>query len=257
MKKQGLLVVSFGTSYPETREKTIGAIERDLAAAFPERAFYRAFTSGRIIAKIRREEGVEIDSLEEALARIVRDGITDLLAVPTHMIPAKENTQMEETLRAKREQFESLCVAAPLISGAEDARRLAGVLAGLFPPDAGTVVFMGHGAAGGSNLPYEELARALRECGAINLHLGLAEGSPGIEEIMQALPAPEAGPVTLTPMMVVAGDHALNDMSGGADSWEAKLQAAGYDTRCLIRGMGEYPEVRQLYVTHAKQGERW
>ena len=257
MEKKGLLAVSFGTSYPETREKTIGAIERDLAAAFPDRKLYRAFTSGFIIKRIRREEGLSIDTLDEALARIAADGVTDLLVQPTHMLPAKENQTMEEKLREAKERFRSLTIGAPLLSKEEDYTRMARTLAGIFPAEAGTVILMGHGAAGGSNRPYEELACALRKCGAVNLYLGLVEGTPGIEEIMEALPAPQAGPVTLTPMMVVAGDHANNDMSGGPDSWEAKLAAAGYETRCLIKGMGEYPEVRQLYVTHAKQGERW
>ena len=257
MGKQGLLVVSFGTSYPGTREKTIGAIERDLAAAFPGRAFYRAFTSGFIVKRIRREEGLSIDTLDEALARIRDDGVTDLLAVPTHMLPGQENTRMEDALRAVRADFETLTVAKPLLCGEEDYRRTAAVLAGLFPAEAGSVVLMGHGTGSGENEPYDRLAEALKETGAENLYLGLVEGTPGIEEIMRRLPAPEKGSVTLTPLMVVAGDHALNDMSGGEDSWEAKLAAAGYDARCLIKGMGEYPEVRNLYVLHAKQGERW
>ncbi len=255
---KGLLVVSFGTSVAETREKTIAAIERDLAAAFPERKFYRAWTSGIIRRKLRSTEGLEIDSVEEALERMSADGITDLLVQPTHMLPGEEYGKVLRALDASASRFARLRLGKPLLTTGADVSAVAAFLEDAFSdvgPDE-LLALMGHGSAEAEPNYYLLLAEAFRKDGKDNFCVGTVEEEPGFAPVLEAARARKPKCVRLLPFMVVAGDHALNDMAGeGEDSWAGMLRKEGFAVDCILRGMGEFPRLRSMYIAKAKQAE--
>ncbi len=252
---KALLAVSFGTSFPETRERTIGAIEAELAAAFPDRRPYRAWTSG-IIRRKRKDAGETIDSVEEALARMAADGVTDVLVQPTHMIVGEEYEKLCRELRHSRHLFSSVSVGTPLLSDEEDVAALAKLLPSLCP-EAGEddmAVWMGHGS-GVLRLPvYEMLNEQLQNNGFDRHAVGTVEFEPGFDDVLKRVKRRRPRRVFLAPLMVVAGGHAVSDMAGpGPDSWRSRLTAAGADVECVLKGLGEYAPVRRLYVAHAEK----
>ncbi len=255
---KGLLVVSFGTSVAETREKTIAAIERDLAAAFPERKFYRAWTSGIIRRKLSATEGLEIDSVEEALERMQADGITDLLVQPTHMLPGEEYGKVLRALDAAASRFARLRLGKPLLTAEADVNAVAALLEEAFSdvgPDE-LLALMGHGSAEAEPNYYLLLAEAFRRDGKDNFCIGTVEEAPGFAPVLEAARARKPKCVRMLPFMVVAGDHALNDMAGeGEDSWAGMLRKEGFAVDCILKGMGEFPRLRAMYTAKAKQAE--
>lgn len=255
METKALLVVSFGTSYADTREKTIGALEAALAAAFPHRRFYRAWTSGFIRRKIRRDTGEAIDSVEEALARMSEDGVTDLLVQTTHMLPGEEYERLRSALAAAPDRFGSVWLGAPLLDTPEDAEALARAVEASFPElrEEETLCLMGHGSQALKTNVYLALNERFAAHGRDNIVVGTVEFDPGFAPVMERIRRRKPERVYLAPLMVVAGDHANNDMAGTEpDSWKSMVEAAGFETVCVLRGMGEYPAVRELYVRRAR-----
>lgn len=255
---KGLLVVSFGTSVAETRVKTIEAIEKDLAAAFSERKPYRAWTSGIIRRKLRASGELEVDSVEEALERMLTDGITDLLVQPTHMLPGEEFAKVTKAVSAFSSRFSRLRLGQPLLTGQEDVRAVAAVLESSFP-DIGSeemLALMGHGSAEAEVNYYLLLNEAFLRDGKPNFVVGTVEDQPGIAPVLAAAEARKPKRICLLPFMVVAGDHALNDMAGdGEDCWAGKLRKEGFTVECVLKGMGEYPQVRAMYIEKARRAE--
>lgn len=257
--KNGLLVVSFGTSCFETRALTIEAIERELSAAFPERGFYRAWTSGFIRKKLKASEGLSIDSVPEAMERMLADGVSDLLVQPTHMMAGEEFTSVIDDIKAFRERFSRVCVGEPLLASQEDIRRLAGTLEELFGGigDDEMLALMGHGSSFVTANPYEKLNEVFAQDGFERFRVGTVEFEPGFAPILDAARLRRPGKIHLAPLMVVAGDHALNDMAGGEeDSWSSRLKAEGFEVISVLKGMGEYASVREMYVSHANEAKR-
>ena len=256
MKKQAILVVSFGTSHTATREKTIGALEKTLAESFPDRTFYRAWTSKVIIKKLRAS-GEKILTVEEALQKAYEDGVKDLLVQPTHIIPGQEYQLLREMLKVNESKFDTIRLGKPLLSSDHDYRETAELMAKLYPKEEGTLtILMGHGTERGDNTPYLEVRRYLKELQPSVL-MGLVEANPDINDILEELKEQTAAKkLRLAPFLIVAGDHAVRDMAGEEeDSWKNILGRAGYQVECVLKGLGEYPEVRQLYVERAKEAE--
>ena len=256
MNKKAILVVSFGTSYKETREKTVGAIETAIGAAYPGWEVRRAFTSGFIIKKILREEGIVIDTVEEALRRMLADGVTEVVVQPTHMMNGGEYEKLVAQCHALEDQFERFYIGAPLLTAPEDYDALAAVVteATVAYDDGKTAIcLMGHGTTAESNMVYGELQATLRWNGFANYYIGTVEAEPSLEDLLAAVRSyPAYQRVVLLPLMVVAGDHAINDMAGeGADSWKNTFAAAGYDVHCILEGLGENADVQLMYVRHA------
>ena len=255
---KGLLVVSFGTSVAETRRKTIEAIEKDLAAAFPERKAYRAWTSSIIRRKLRNLGELEVDSVEEALEKMLADGITDLLVQPTHMLPGEEYAKVISAVGAAAPRFERLRLGKPLLTGDGDVQAVAAVLEDTFADvgDDELLAMMGHGSAEAEENYYLRLTEAFRKDGKPNFCVGTVEEEPGFAPVLDAARELKPRRVRLLPFMVVAGDHALNDMAGeGEDSWAGMLRKAGYTVESILKGMGEYPQVRAMYIEKARQAE--
>lgn len=254
--KKAILVVSFGTSYHDTLEKTIGAIEADLAAAFPDRKLVRAFTSGMIIKKLARQDGITVPTVSQALEALAAEGYEDVLLQPTHVINGQEWEKLTRLAAPLVGRFRRLAFGMPLLTGIEDYRTVAESLLTRLPePEPGTaVVFMGHGSEHPANAVYAMLEYMLHDLGRRDVWIGTVEGYPGFEEISRRLR--EAGNVKRVlcrPLMVVAGDHAKNDLAGETmDSWRSKLEAMGYTVGCTLEGLGEIPEIRAIFIDHAR-----
>lgn len=254
--KKGLLVVSFGTSYPETRKVTIEAIENDLARAFPERRLVRAWTSGMIRRKVEKAEGLHILSVAEALERMAASGITDVLVQPTHLLNGEELERTRETVCSFAGRFENLSMGEPLLSCPEDIAALARAVEEIYGdlPRGELLALMGHGSAAMTFPAYEKLEERFRKDGYPNICIGTVECTPGIAPVLERVRRDKRARVHLAPLLVVAGDHALNDMSGDdPDSWKNQIVREGAEVVCHVNGLGEYEAVRALYVAHARK----
>lgn len=257
MEQKALLAVSFGTSYEDTLEKNIAAIERDLAAAFPERTLRRAFTSGMILRRWKRERGVEIDDVPAALERLAGEGYTDILVQPTHVMNGEEYHKLADQAEGFRSWFDKLTVGVPLLTAAEDYLDLGRALMEILPPksEERAVLYMGHGSEHQANSAYALMEYAFHDLGRNDVIVGTVEGYPNFDAAIRRLKErPQVKEVELRPLMTVAGDHAKNDLAGEEeDSWKNVLEGMGYRVNCVLTGLGEYPQVRALFVEHARQ----
>ena len=255
-KKPVLLVVSFGTSYNETRDATIGAIEADLQAAYPEYEVRRAFTSQIIIDILKEREGLEIDNVTEAMERLVADGVRDVVIQPTHVMPGYEYSDIVEEVSEYTSKFDSLTISNPLLISDEDYDAVVASLVeetAQYNTEGTAIVFMGHGTEHEANAAYERLQKRLNAAGYSNYFVGTVEGTPTVEDVLEGVRASEVQRVVLLPLMIVAGDHANNDMAGDEeDSWKTIFSNAGFEVECVLKGMGEYAGIRELLVSHAR-----
>lgn len=259
MEGKALLAVSFGTSYEDTLEKNIAAIERDLAAAFPERTLRRAFTSGMILRRWKRERGVEIDDVPAALERLAGEGYADILIQPTHVMNGEEYHKLADQAEGFRSRFDKLTVGVPLLTAAEDYLDLGRALMEILPPksEERAVLYMGHGSEHQANSAYALMEYAFHDLGRDDVIVGTVEGYPNFDAAIRRLKErPQVKEVELRPLMTVAGDHAKNDLAGEEeDSWKNVLEGMGYRTSCVLTGLGEYPQIRAMFVEHARQAQ--
>ena len=253
--KKGILVVSFGTSHEDTREKTIGAIEAAVCVAHPQIPVYFAWTSGVIRAKILKKTGEKICGTKEALAQMKADGITHVYIQATHIINGIEYELLKEDTCRCKDFFSAISFGKPLLSSTEDMKELTRIIAGEFSDilasGGAALVLMGHGTEHHSNTGYAALDYMFRETGHPDIHVGTVEAYPSPAQIIPLLDPSRIKTVHLAPLMTVAGDHAKNDMAGNAeDSWASQFARAGYHVVCHLKGRGEYPAVRRLFLRH-------
>lgn len=251
--KKAILVVSFGTSHQDTLEKTIQAIETEMASAFPGWIIRRAFTSGMIVKKLRASNHMAIDTVSEALDRLHGEGIDTVVCQPTHIMNGEEYDDIVADCLPWRERFASFAIGAPLLSRTADYRQLAEILSRHLPPREDTALcLMGHGTTHFADSAYAALDYHFKDLGRGDIFVGTVEGFPDFDTLLRHVKAYAPKRVVLAPLMVVAGDHAKNDMAGDAeDSWKSVLEAAGYEVRCVLTGLGEYAGIREMYVDHA------
>ena len=253
--KKAVLAVSFGTSHNDTREVTIDAIEKDMQAAFPEYPLYRAWTSKMIINKVNKRDNVHIDTVKEAMERMRADGITDVLVQPTHVINGIENDIMKEEALSYREDFHSISFGDPLLTSEQDNREVIEAVAVEFShlKEDEVLVLMGHGTTHYANSIYAALDYTFKDRGHKNIFLGTVEAYPSMESIMKLVKEYDPSKVVLAPFMIVAGDHAKNDMAGDdPESWYSQFKNEGYKVEAVIKGLGEYPGIRKILVNHLK-----
>lgn len=253
-----ILAVSFGTSFNDSRDITIGAVEKAIAEAIPQYELRRAFTAQIIIDKLKERDGLKIDNVTQALERAAADGIKNLVVQPTHLMDGFEYHDMIAELEEYKDYFDQIVVGKPLLDSDEDFEIVAKAIAEATKDwdDGDTaLVFMGHGTEAESNGVYEKLQNTLTDGGYENYYIGTVEAEPGLADVSAALA--EAGrykKVVLRPLMLVAGDHANNDMAGDEeDSWKTVLESEGYEVECQIHGLGELETIQKLYVDHAKK----
>lgn len=255
-KDQAILVVSFGTSYNDSRDVTIGAIEEKIQAAFPDYDVRRAFTSQIIIDILKEREGLEIDNVTEALDRAVADGVKTLVVQPTHLMNGYEYTDLANELENYKDSFEKVVLAEPLLTSDDDFDAVAEAIVAdtAAVAEEGTAVcFMGHGTEADSNGVYAKLQDVLKAKGYNNYYIGTVEATPTLEDVIAAVQQGNYDKVVLQPLMVVAGDHANNDMAGDEeDSWKSQFEAAGFAVECQLRGMGQMEAIQAIYVAHTQ-----
>jgi len=252
-KKKGILVVSFGTSYPDTRKVTIEAIKDTICSAYPNLPVYEAWTSKKIMAKILRTTGEKIFNVTEAMEHMLHDGITDVCIQPTHVINGIENDLMREDALKFRNDFQSISFGSPLITSTEDMQNIVQILADSFSDMTSeeALILMGHGSEHHSNTVYAALDYMFKEAGYPNIHIGTVEAYPELGNVFRVLRRNHVKKVHLAPFMIVAGDHATNDMAGDNEkSWMTLCKNAGYEVTCHIKGLGEYPAVRKMFLEH-------
>ena len=273
-----LLVVSFGTSFNDSRAADIKGIEDALQAAYPDWSVRRAFTAQIIINHVQARDGEKIDNMQQALDRAVANGVKNLIVQPTHLMHGAEYDEMNEMLDQYRDKFESVAVAEPLLGevGADasvinaDKEAVAKAVTAAAVKEAGydsaaaaaadktAFVFMGHGTSHTAKVSYSQMQTTMQTLGYDNVFIGTVEGEPedtSCEAVIEAVKAAGYTKVILRPLMVVAGDHANNDMAGeDADSWLSQFTAAGCfeSVDCQISGLGRIADVQQLYIAHTK-----
>ena len=274
-----LLVVSFGTSFNDSRVADIKGIEDALAEANPDWSVRRAFTAQIIINHIQARDGEAIDNMDQALDRAVANGVKNLVVQPTHLMHGAEYDELMEAVDAYKDKFESVKVAEPLLGevGADasavnaDKKAVAEAItaeavktAGFDTLDAAkedgvAFVFMGHGTSHTAKVSYSQMQAQMKELGYENVFIGTVEGEPeetACENVINAVAEAGYTKVVLRPLMVVAGDHANNDMAGDDDdSWKSMFDASGKfeSVDCQIAGLGEIPAIQELYVAHTAE----
>ena len=273
-----ILVVSFGTSFNDSRAEDIGGVEKALQAAYPDWSVRRAFTAQIIINHVQARDDEKIDNMDQALERAVNNGVKNLVVQPTHLMHGAEYDELTEAVENYKDKFESVKIAEPLLGevGAdetainEDKAAVAEAItaeavktAGFDSLDAakeeGTAfVFMGHGTSHTAKISYSQMQAQMEQLGYENVFIGTVEGEPedtACEAVIEKLKDAGYKKVILRPLMVVAGDHANNDMAGDDDdSWKSQFEASGafdsIDTQ--IAGLGEIDAIQQLYVAHTQ-----
>ena len=269
-----ILVVSFGTSYNNSRTQDIQGIEEALEQAYPCWSVRRAFTAQIIINHVQARDGEVIDNMEQALERAAANGVKQLVVQPTHLMHGSEYDEMMDAVEAYRSRFESVAVAEPLLGevGSDatvinpDKAAVARAITAAALADAGydslesaaadgtAFVFLGHGTAHVAKVSYSQMQTQLDTLGYDNAWIGTVEGKPedtAAQAVIDAVKAAGYTKVVLRPLMVVAGDHAHNDMAGeDPESWKSLFTAAGLEVDVQIAGLGSVPAVQQLYVDH-------
>ena len=251
-----LLVISFGTSFNDSRRLTIGGIEGAIAEAIPDFSVRRGFTAQIIIDHVERRDGIHIDNVTEALDRAVSNGVKKLVVQPTHLMHGFEYDELMATLGEYADAFEQVVVGEPLLTSDDDFARVAQVLVDVtkdYDDGQTAIVYMGHGTEHEYNKVYAQMQEVLTGMGAENYYIGTVEAEPSLDDVVAAIADKGYTRVVLRPMMVVAGDHANNDMAGDEeDTWKTVLTDAGYEVVCVLEGLGQVPEIQQLYVEHAQ-----
>lgn len=251
-----LLVISFGTSYNENRRLTIGAIEDAMEKAFPNYSVRRGFTSEIIIDRVKKRDGTSIDNVREALERAVANGVKNLVIQPTHMMDGFEYHDVVREAAQYEGAFSSISIGAPLLTSDADFLAVANTLVdstASYDDGKTAICFMGHGTEAASNGVYPRMQQVLRSIGKENYFIGTVEAVPSVENVLTMVQRGNYARVLLQPMMIVAGDHANNDMAGeGKDSWKGIFESAGYQVECQVLGLGELAAIQQLLVKHAQ-----
>ncbi len=253
---KAILVVSFGTSYNDSRNITIGGIESAITENFPEYEVRRAFTSQIIIDKLQQRDGIEIDNVTEALDSLVADGFKTLVVQPTHLMHGYEYDDLAKELNNYKGKFHSIAFGEPLLTSEED---IAAVIACItartasYIDDKTAVVFMGHGTEHEANAIYATLQEKITAAGHSHYIIGTVEATPSLDDVIAKVKASGFTRVVLEPLMVVAGDHANNDMAGDEeDSWKTALKAEGIEVQSILEGLGQFNEIQDIYVKHVK-----
>lgn len=273
-----LLVVSFGTSFNDSRAEDIKGIEDALAEAFPDWSVRRAFTAQIIINHVQARDDEKIDNMQQALDRAVANGVKNLVVQPTHLMHGAEYDEMVEAIDAYKDKFESVAIAEPMLGEVgddatvinDDKAAVAQAITDEAVKEAGydsmeaaaedgtAFVFMGHGTSHTANVTYDQMQTQMEKLGFTNAFIGTVEGEPedtACDEVINKVKDAGFKKVILRPLMVVAGDHANNDMAGDDDdSWKSMFEASGNfdEIDCQIEGLGRIDAVEQLYVAHTQ-----
>lgn len=271
-----ILVVSFGTSFNDSRATDIGGIEKAVAAAYPDWSVRRAFTAQIIINHVQARDGEKIDNMDQALERAVNNGVKNLIVQPTHLMHGAEYDELVEAVEKYKDKFETVKISEPLLGEVgedasvvnSDKEAVAKAIADAAVKEAGfdsmaaaaeektAFVFMGHGTSHTAKITYSQMQSQINDLGFENVFIGTVEGEPedtSCQAVIEKVKEAGYTKVILRPLMIVAGDHANNDMAGDDDdSWKSMFNASGAfeSVETQIEGLGRIADVEQLYVAH-------
>ena len=252
-----ILVVSFGTSYSNSRHVTIGAVEDAIREAYPDYQVRRAFTAQIIIDKLKKEENIEIDNVKQALDRAVANGVKTLVVQPTHLMNGLEYNDLKKELDKYKDKFDKIALGKPLLTSDEDFKQVIAAITNdtkEYLDGETAICFMGHGTEADSNKVYATLQEKLKAAGYNDYFVGTVEATPTVDDLIaQVKESGKYKRVILQPLMVVAGDHANNDMAGDEEgSWATKFKAAGFEVKPVLRGLGQNYDIQKIYLEHLK-----
>ena len=255
--KRAIVVTSFGTSYATSRHVTIGAIEADIREAFPDYIVRRAFTAQIIIDHVEKDTGRHIDNFEEAMDKLVAEGVKEVVVQPTHLMDGFEYTDIKNSLEDYASKFDKTALGAPLLATDEDQVAVAKAIKEdmeRYEDDQTAICLMGHGTEAESNTIYATMQKVFQDLGYDNYFVATVEATPTFDDVAKA--AKDAGytKAVLRPLMVVAGDHANNDMADTNDpeSFASVMTAAGFEVTSVIEGLGQIASIDEIYVAHTQ-----
>lgn len=250
-----VLVVSFGTSFNDSRRLTIGAIEEAMEKEFVDCSIRRGFTSQIIIDHVKKRDGEVIDNVTEALDRAVANNVKKLVVQPTHLMNGLEYQDLIDELATYSDSFEQIVIGEPLLTSDDDFSRVADAIianTAEYDNEKTAVCFMGHGTEAESNQVYAKMQTVLKDKGHDNYFVGTVEAEPSLEDVIALVKDGGYERVVLEPLMVVCGDHANNDMAGDEDdSWKSAFEKEGIEVVCVLQGLGELESIQAIYVEHA------
>ncbi len=251
---KGILFASFGTTHDDARTKAIDAVAEAVAGSLDCSAVYQAYTSG-MIRRALAKRGIEISDVSSALKAMSEAGVDEALVSVGHVLPGEEYYKVRDSIDECSGLFSQIALARPLISGSEDLSEISDILSKRYPAVDGTAyILMGHGTPTFANVVYAALDYHFGAIGRHDIAVATVEAYPMLEEAMGKIRPLRAKHVTLAPLMLVAGDHAVNDMAGDdPESWASILRADGLEVSCNLVGMGEIPGIRGIYIDHAKK----
>ena len=241
-----LLVISFGTSYNDNRRLTIGAIEKAMQGAFPDYSVRRGFTSQIIIDHVKDRDGEVIDNV----------GVKNLVVQPTHLMNGLEYNDLVNEIAEYSDSFEKVAIGEPLLTSDADFQTVADAIVDAtaeYDDGETAICFMGHGTEADSNSVYAKMQQVLTDGGHANYFVGTVEASPSLDDVLEMVQAGDYKKVVLRPLMIVAGDHANNDMAGDEEgTWKAAFEDAGYEVTTVVEGLGQLEAIQNLLVQHAQ-----
>jgi len=252
-EKAAILMVHFGTTYDDTRNKTIDAINQKVAHEFPDIKLVEAYTS-RIVIKRLKARGIDKPTPQEALLKLAAEGYSRVFIQSTHIIDGIEADALRDEVEQMVPFFQDIRVGRPLLYSVEDCEQVSSILAARHAGTIGknhSIVMVGHGTQTPANAIYSQMDYIFTVQGYPQIHVATVEGFPSLDHILSKLKTEKAKQVTLIPFMFVAGDHARNDMNG---EWREKLEAEGFQVFTTLEGLGEIPGIQDLYVDHIRQG---
>ena len=254
--KPVILVVSFGTSYNDSRHITIGAIEDAIRETYPDYDVRRAFTAQIIIDKLAERDGIVIDNFEQAMDKLVEEGVQKVIVQPTHLMAGYEYTDVLNSLQSNyADKFDAIVLGDPLLTSDEDYNDVVEAICDAtaeYDDGQTAICFMGHGTEADSNEDYAHLQQVLTDAGHTSYFVGTVEATPTFDDVVEAAQAAGFTRAVLRPLMVVAGDHANNDMADteDPDSFASKFIAAGFEVECVVEGLGQLVAIDDIYVRH-------
>lgn len=248
--KKAIVTVSYGTTSTEAMQRSVQAVENDLAHAFPEYDVYRALTGDRIRQALAAQ-GIPADSPEEILDRLAAEEYSSVLIQPTHIINGSEYDRIVHAVQSRRHRFSTIAVSTPLLHSRTDMEVVCRFLEAQYGNTADAVIVMGHGSDHPANRMYADFADTAHTLGMHRLFIATLEAHPQLEDLFPALKASHCRSVTLVPLLFTAGTHACRDMAGEQPgSWKSRLQAEGFQVSPIVSGLGEHAAIRRLYVQH-------
>lgn len=251
--KKAILVVSFGTTYKGTIEKTIGVCETKISKKLKDYDLFRAFTSSIVIKKVKDRDGIHIENPEEVLDGLYKKGYKEVIVQPLYIIPGKEFDMLKSIIERYKNKFDKIIVGRPLLTDINDYKEIIRIIkksVSKLPPKE-AIVYMGHGTFHKSHSAYIVLESMLRELNT-NAYIGTMEGNLNIYDIIEKLRKNNIQSITLAPFMLVAGKHVLNDMAGdNKNSWKSIFESEGFDVKIDLKGLGENIYIQDKFMIHA------